>query len=53
MRNKDYPLYKAPIHTCLSDMLESNAKEVPDKIAIRQRAGRKETEENRDMTFAS
>ena len=45
MRNKDYPLYKAPIHTCLSDMLESNAKEVPDKIAIRQRSGRKETEE--------
>lgn len=49
MRNKAYPLYNTPIRTCLSDMIEANAKEVPDKVAIRQRAGRKEIEE---ITYA-
>lgn len=45
MRNKDYPLYKTPFHSCLSEMVEANAKEVPEKVAIRQRAGRKGIDE--------
>lgn len=45
MRNRDYPLYNTPENSCLSAMLEVNAREVPDIVAVRQRAGRKETEE--------
>lgn len=45
MRNKKYPLYDVPQNSCLSAMLESNAKEVPEKVAIRQRAGRKGIDE--------
>ena len=40
MKNRNYPLYDTPNNTCLAAMLESNAKDVPDKVAIRQRAGR-------------
>lgn len=49
MRNKEYPLYKSPVNPCLSAMLENNAKNVPDKVAIRQRAGRKGID---SITFA-
>lgn len=45
MKNKNYPLYNVPTHSSLSEMLESNAKEIPEKVAIRQRAGKKGVEE--------
>lgn len=45
MRNKDYPLYDLPVRSSLADMLEANAREIPDRIAIRQRAGKSGIEE--------
>lgn len=45
MRNRNYPLYNTPIHSCLAELLESNAKEIPDRAAVRQRAGKKGIEE--------
>lgn len=43
-RNKKYPLYKTPENACLAAMLEANAAQIPEKIAIKQRAGRKDIE---------
>ena len=45
MRNRDYPLYDVPSYTSFSEMLKCGAMEAPGKIAIRQRKGKRETEE--------
>jgi len=45
MKNRDYPLYNSPVNSCLAAMLEANARQIPDKTAIRQRAGRDSFEE--------
>jgi len=45
MKNRDYPLYDPPAASCLASMLEANAREIPEKTAIRQRVGRDSFEE--------
>lgn len=44
MKNKDYPLYETPQNEWLGSMLETNADTVPEKIAVRQRAGKNTVE---------
>ena len=45
MKNKSYPLYQRNVHGSLAAMLETNAREVPQRVAIRQRKGKNNIEE--------
>lgn len=49
MKNKNYPLYNSPQHVNIAAMLKTNAVAFPDKVAVRQRAGRKGIDE---ITYA-